>query len=183
MSGGKGLFLTNLIILFILFLSIISIVFKLTGDFFSFELFLLILFLIISIVLMYGLGSGKRWAWPWMLVFYELNMINLLILYFRTFVFKEIMLPLVVAGIGFIIALVKSEPEEEFEEYEVKQEIKAEKSSKKIFTPGKFVASKTGSVYHAPKCDWAKKIKKQNQVWFDDEKEAKKNYKKHSCLK
>ena len=28
-----------------------------------------------------------------------------------------------------------------------------------------------------------KKIKKKNQVWFDDEKEAKKKFKKHSCVK
>ena len=50
--------------------------------------------------------------------------------------------------------------------------------------PGKYVASKTGTTYHAPKCDWAKRIKKKNMVWFADDKAAKKKgYKKHDCLK
>ena len=50
--------------------------------------------------------------------------------------------------------------------------------------PGKFVASKTGTTYHAPKCDWAKRIKKSNMIWFSDEKQARrKGYKKHDCLK
>ncbi len=53
---------------------------------------------------------------------------------------------------------------------------------KKTFKPGKVIASKSGKFYHSPKCDWAKKIKKKNQVWFDDEKEAKKKFKAHSCV-
>lgn len=55
---------------------------------------------------------------------------------------------------------------------------------KKTFTPGKFVASKRGSVYHAPKCEWAKKISKNSTVWFKSKDDArKKGYKQHSCLK
>ena len=52
------------------------------------------------------------------------------------------------------------------------------------FYPGKYLASKNGSVYHSPKCDWAKKISKSQRVWFKSDDEAKKNgYRKHSCLK
>ena len=51
------------------------------------------------------------------------------------------------------------------------------------FYPGKYIASKRGAVYHAPKCDWAKKIYKSQRVWFKSDDEAKKaGYKKHSCL-
>ena len=54
---------------------------------------------------------------------------------------------------------------------------------KKTFKPGKYIASKTGKTYHAPKCEWAKKIKKKNVVWYDNDKEAKKaGLKAHSCL-
>ena len=51
------------------------------------------------------------------------------------------------------------------------------------FKPGKYIASKKASTFHAPKCDWAKKIKKRNQIWFNSIEEATNNgYKKHSCL-
>jgi hypothetical protein len=60
---------------------------------------------------------------------------------------------------------------------------KTTKRVKKTYNPGKFVASKEGKVYHALKCDWAKKIKKKNQVWFKNKKQASnKGYKQHSCL-
>ena len=46
------------------------------------------------------------------------------------------------------------------------------------------MASKSGTKYHAPKCDWAKKIKKSNAVWFISKEEAKKaGYKKDDCVK
>ncbi len=91
-----------------------------------------------------------------------------------------------------------SEVKKELEEYQRKKEVdeiqkeadllsKAEKrlaDIKKSYTPGKFVASATSNKYHSPKCDWAKRIKKENRVWFKTEAEARrKGYSKHSCLK
>jgi hypothetical protein len=53
-----------------------------------------------------------------------------------------------------------------------------------LFYPGKFIASNRSDYYHAPKCDWAKKIAENRRVWFKSEQEAKKKgFKKHSCLK
>jgi len=182
---NRGLFLTNLIIMLVLFLSMIYLVFNLSfGDFFNFELFLIVFFLILALIMMYGVVRCKSWAWKGLLVFYGLNLINSLILYFESFILKEVGLVLILSGVGYMIALTKSNEEKdlEIEEPEI-EEVKTEKKVKKEFKPGKFVASKTGSVYHAPKCDWAKRIKKKNQVWFDDQKEAKKNFKPHSCLK
>ena len=43
---------------------------------------------------------------------------------------------------------------------------------KKEFSPGKYIASKTGKKYHIPKCDWAKRIKESNRIWFDSKEEA-----------
>ena len=58
------------------------------------------------------------------------------------------------------------------------------KAVKKSYSPGKFVSSKSSNYYHAPKCDWAKKIKKANRVWYDSESSAKgAGLKKHTCLK
>jgi hypothetical protein len=92
--------------------------------------------------------------------------------------------------------IIEKEIEPKLKELEAKLELEAEKEKvevvniqtkkavKKEFKPGKFIASKSGSVYHAPKCDWAKKIAKKNQVWFNTKDQAnKKGYKQHSCLK
>lgn len=49
--------------------------------------------------------------------------------------------------------------------------------------PGKFVASKNSNVYHAPKCEWAKKIAKTRRLWFASQEEAwEKGYKGHTCI-
>lgn len=78
--------------------------------------------------------------------------------------------------------LDKMEPQEETKE-ELKQELKKEikeelteeqkKSSiDKRFIPGKFVASKKANKFHTAKCDWAKRINKANQLWFNSREEA-----------
>lgn len=65
-----------------------------------------------------------------------------------------------------------------------KEKTTDKKSVLKTYTPGKVVASKNAKYYHAPKCDWAKKIKKSNMVWFDTDHDAKKKgLKAHTCLK
>ncbi len=91
-----------------------------------------------------------------------------------------------------------SEVKKELEEYKRKKEVeeiekeadllaKAEKKIsevKKIYKPGKFVGSKNSNKYHSPKCDWAKRIKRKQRIWFNSEAEAKKKgYSAHSCLK
>ncbi len=93
-----------------------------------------------------------------------------------------------------IISEVKKELEEykkekEAEEIEKEADLlsKAEKKIseiKKTYKPGKFVGSKNSNKYHTPKCDWARRIKAKQRVWFKTEAEArKKGYSKHSCLK
>lgn len=48
---------------------------------------------------------------------------------------------------------------------------------------GLFVASKNGTKYHWPWCSFAKKIKPENQVWFQSEAEAKKaGYSACGCI-
>ncbi|MBU0457778.1 MAG: hypothetical protein ABH824_07805 [Nanoarchaeota archaeon] len=64
-----------------------------------------------------------------------------------------------------------------------KSEPKVEKKSATKFSPAKYVASKRSNVYHEPKCEWAKKIKKDKRIWFQNKEEAwEKGYKKHSCV-
>ena len=56
----------------------------------------------------------------------------------------------------------------EEQNYRVNEEPKIEKT----FTPGKFLASKKANKFHAAKCDWAKRIGKSNQIWFNSREDA-----------
>lgn len=57
---------------------------------------------------------------------------------------------------------------------EIKSELKSEEKIAKVFTPGKYVASRKANKFHSPKCDWALRISKPNQVWFNSKDEAQK---------
>lgn len=75
------------------------------------------------------------------------------------------------------------EPPEYVEELFGSEPKKAEPAVTRRYSPGKFLATKTGRTYHSPKCEWAKKIRKDNQLWFASEKEADElGYKRHNCL-
>ena len=70
---------------------------------------------------------------------------------------------------------------------EVKEELKAEQRQagnvSRAFVPGKFVASKKANKFHSPKCDWAQRIGKDNQVWFNSKEEAKaKGFEPDRCV-
>jgi len=48
---------------------------------------------------------------------------------------------------------------------------------------GIFVGSRNSDKYHLPDCQWAKRIKKENEIWFKSEKEAQeKGYKPCGCV-
>lgn len=49
---------------------------------------------------------------------------------------------------------------------------------------GMFVASKNSKVYHLPDCQYVKRIKDANKIWFKSAEEAEeKGYSPHSCVK
>jgi len=176
MGENKASSIVTLLVMLILFLSLISIVFNINrAMFFKIELFLLCLFLLIGINLTYGVLRGRN-KWRGLIKFYSINWINLLVIYFLRFGIKEIILPTIVTGFGFLVALIKKDDEyiEDDEDGEFDLEGKpASTVLKKDFNPGKYIASKSGTKYHSPKCDWAKKIKKKNQVWYSTKEEAK----------
>ena len=60
---------------------------------------------------------------------------------------------------------------------------KDEPSVVKNFSPGLYVASSNGAVFHAPTCNWAKKVTVNRQVWLQNKDDAKgKGYKAHNCV-
>ncbi len=170
-------FITDLILL-IVFLGLTKIIFRYSGLGFLLELLFVALLLFISFVALIPAYSGSKGGWGVLNGVFILILLDLLFIFMKTgttgvtFLFT-----LLFAALGFVLSVLNIKKEEE------EKEVGKEEPVYTNFEPGKFVASKTGTSYHAPKCDWAKKIKKANQVWFNDEAEAKKDYKPHSCLK
>lgn len=184
-NKNAGLFLVYDIILLISFIGLIMLSFNFSGLLLIGELGLIFFLLLLSFIAIVAVYAGARWGHGLLFFVFAIILIDLLFIYFK---FKTIgaihFITLLVSVIGFIMSIASIKGEEEFDAYEPTPEINEDVKAETDYSPGKFVASKTGANYHAPKCDWAKKIKKANQVWFDSEAEAKKDgYKAHSCLK
>tara|TARA_B100000315_G_C14374908_1_gene494720 strand:+ start:139 stop:642 length:504 start_codon:yes stop_codon:yes gene_type:complete len=146
---------------------------------------------LVALISIAGINVDSRWAWMLLKIFFIFVFLDMIFINSISTVKNPFFLHfLVIAGVGFFISFFniskKVEESEEVEEKKATESVKSSKtaSTKKTFTPGKFIASKTGVKYHAPKCDWAKKIKKSNAVWFSSKEEAKKaGYKKDTCVK
>ena len=187
---GVGKYFTILVILFIDFLAMIILAFSRLKQYFILEFFLLVFFLIISLIMLTGIYNNQNWAWKISSLFFIAFIINICFMYINVTHGAIISSGAAfLAAIGFLISVASIEKEavkiEEPKEEPVVSDAKVEPYGVKTeFKPGKFIASKTASNYHTPKCDWAKKIKKKNIVWFNSKEEAKKKgYKKHSCVK
>lgn len=162
------------------------------GTFLMLEVIGFVVLLILSLAGF--IGYTRRWGQPLLFLVFLFYLGNLILIwYFKDLLYLTL---LVLAVMGFVLNLLPparkspSKPKVEelhsmvFDEPAKKEappakEIKAEVK----FSPGKYVASRNSNVYHEPKCDWAKKIIKDRQVWFADRKAAlDKGYKKHSCV-
>ena len=183
---GKKLFWLFDILILIIFLKLIKLTFNLTSSTFAIHFIALLILLALGI---FTINNAKFSIW-----FFVLSLIDTLILYshFDNRI-KFVVIPLGAGVIGLALSLLYKEEDVEdlTQEYDMKkeepetkvllEEYTPDKEAK--FSPGKLIASKFGKTYHAPKCTWAKKIKKKSQVWFKDAKEAsRKGYTKHNCL-
>ena len=132
MGENKGSFIVTLVVMFVVFLSWISIVFNLqNGKFFKFEVVLLVILLLSAVNLTAGIVRGNR-KWKGLILFYLIIWINLLVIYFTRFNFTEIFWPFVISGIGYLIALVKVDATEFDKEFaDVVEEKPVKKTAKK----------------------------------------------------
>ena len=150
---------------------------------------ILLFLIVVGLVSVLGISSNMRWAWvllTWMLGFIFADMALIYIFSGEDPPYFFYAIAVVIAG--FFISLFSIEKERKgfIPESEGKKIIEkvAEKKVEKTFKPGKYIASLTGAKFHAPKCDWAKKIKKSNSVWFDNKEDAlKAGYKADACIK
>ncbi len=183
-NKNAGLFLVYDLILLIAFIGLIILVFNFGGLLLLGELTLISILLLLSFIAVIAVYVGARWSYGLLFFIFAVILIDMLFMYFKFRTINAVyFITLLVSVIGFIMSIASIKREEEFEEFEPTPK-EDEEEATTTYTPGKFVASKTASNYHKPKCDWARKIKKSNQVWFSSEKEANdKGYKPHSCLK
>ena len=173
MGEAKLGFLFMNIVLLIVFVGFIKLVFDLHRFLFIAEFLFLGVLMLMALVSIVSIYNNIRFGWALMALLLGLVLVNLLFIYLLKSPKSGILLPAAAVGlIGLVISLVNIKgPEEE------------DSNVKKEFKPGKYIASRTGSKFHSPKCDWAKKIKKANAVWFDSKEEASKaGYKADDCV-
>lgn len=193
-KSGKKLFFQSILIVLLL-VGFARVITTMKGLALNLEMLGWVLILVLSFI---GLvGYAKRWGERVLFFVFLMCLVNLLLIWG---LFGSLYLVLLIlALLGFVLSMPERESKLPLEPVlpvpepvrevpkpsENKPKTKSEvKKSEAKFAPGKYVASKSSNVYHEPKCDWAKKIKKDRRLWFSDKKEAqKKGYRKHSCVK
>ncbi len=188
MFGVKLRAFAMYIVLLVTFLSLIKMVFNLHGLAFYAEFLILLAIMLLGLIAAIGISSSMRWAWvllTWLLGFALVNMAII-----NSISAEKTPYLLYIAAIaiaGFFISLFSIEEEKAAEEEKPREKAgkkEAEKRIEKSFKPGKYIASITGAKFHSPKCDWAKKVKKENAVWFDSQEDAiKAGYKADDCIR
>ena len=174
-SGTKFFFYGLLVA--VLLLALIRIVAGGSGLFLYLEVlgFLFLMLLALLGFVGYADGWGEKFFF-FTFLFYTINL--LLVWYFHSSLYLTL---LFLAVIGFVFAVPQKtrtpavEYVETYQDDEPHSEIfepVQPSTPVKKFSPGRYVASKRGKYYHEAKSEWAKKIKKINQVWFDSKEDA-----------
>jgi hypothetical protein len=192
---SKGKLFIYAIITVLLFFGLIRLFINSNDKFFMLELvgtlFLLLLTLIGFI------GYNKCWGERVLFFVYLFYLVNLVLIWFHDGRLSLILLFLTL--LAFLMAIPKRaccsdsckssckvEEEPHSEVFDLPKPVEKKEvveENKVTHSPGKFVASARSNIYHEPKCEWAKKIKKDRQVWFKDKREAqRKGHRKHSCV-
>ncbi len=181
------------LILGLLFYGLVRILDAGGKKFFLLEFMGLLVLLLLSLAAFMSYGSYRgRVLFFVVFLLYLGNLV--LIWYFKD---KLYLVLLLLAVLGFILsfpvrrkkAVAASKTPKKAEELhnmvfeESKEENSVKSKSTTAYSPGKYVASKSSNVYHEPKCEWARKIEKSRQLWFEDKKEAiEKGFRKHECV-
>ena len=177
------------VVLLVTFLGLINLIFKLHKFAFIGEFLVLLALMLIGIISAFGINHNMRWAWVLATWFFGFVFIDMAFVYWLnplvTIYFYEL-IAIVIAGFFIAMFSIEKERREPVKEIKKLEEYVAseKKSVEKTFKPGKYIASRTGAKFHSPKCDWAKKVKKENAVWFDNKEDAlKAGYKADECVR
>ena len=176
----------------ILFFGLISMVMLSSGKTFYLELVGLLSLLLLSLIGF--VGYAKSWGERVLFFVFLFYLLNLVLVWY--FIGPLYLILLLLAVIGMLMSFPKKpekvykatpieDPEPHSEVFDVPvEEVKVvEKKTAAKHSPGKLVASKNSNIYHLPKCEWAKKIKRHRRLWFKSKEEAwEKGYRAHNCV-
>jgi hypothetical protein len=201
MATEKSMFklLLHGVITFLILFGLIGVALSSGGKFLRLELVGLCLLMLLSFL---GLSFYSSWGERALFYCYLFYLINLALVWYYTGAIYLVLLILAVIGFLFSICArcssckkngcnpysVEEKVDEvphsmvfdDKKESEVKEVVE---TPKVVHSPGKYVGSKRGNVYHLPKCDWGKRISEERRVWFKNKKEAQSSgYKTHSCV-
>jgi hypothetical protein len=180
------------ILILLLFFGLIRIIIGSGGKFFGLELVGFFVLLILSLV---GLiGYARAWGERVLFFVFLFYILNLVLVWYFTDLFYITLL--IISMFGFLFSIPQkcsccckqcpSKPTEEPHSEIFEPATKVTKPSTKTVSshkPGKYAASNSSNNYHEPKCEWAKRIKKERLIWFKSKEEAwDKGYKAHSCV-
>ncbi len=195
-------FVMNFILLFVI-VSLILVLFDLHRYLFVFELVMLLIFIFLLAFGMFAAYHSKKWGWTIIGAVLILLLLDIFLIFLLTKTFETAHMASVIFSVaGLLIVLwsfgytkideSQAEKHERAKEYypyidkmepKPKAESAEEQSMEKTFTPGKFIASKKANKFHTAKCDWAKKISKPNQLWFNSREEAEaKGFEADKCI-
>ncbi len=192
-SRSAAFLIAYALIVGLLFYGLVRILDTAGRKFFMLELLGLLVLLGLSLAAF--LSSGKAAGQVLFFTIFLLYLINLVLVWYFTGALYLVLTALAI--LGFILSFPspgrsarKAAPQKEEEKEELHRQIFEEPKEEKVksksataYSPGKYVASRNSNVYHEPKCDWAKKIEKSRQMWFEDKKEAvEKGFRMHSCI-
>lgn len=197
-------FFIMLVVLLFAGISFVFAVFELKGLTFIFELGALLAFVFLLTFGMFLVYHSKSKSWGIIAAVLILLLFDVLVIFLFTrsfsmasastviFALAGLLVALVNAAMSMREAEVKPETDDKSKYYyqfidkmepEKKEDVQLPKNVQVTFTPGKFVASKKANKFHSPKCDWAQRISKENQLWFNSESEARtKGFEPDKCV-
>ena len=194
-------FFAMIFILLFAVIGFIIMVFDLNGLMFAFELGILLVFMFFLAFAMLVVRQNKSYGWQIIAGILILSLLDaFVILLFSNRLSLAFITTIFFSAIGLVAAFVniaisgweyKREISDDKSKYyvpftgkmEPKEESKIEAMVEKTFTPGKFIASKNANKFHSPKCDWALRIGKSNQMWFASKEEAQsKGFEADKCV-
>ncbi|MAG91048.1 hypothetical protein CMO83_00055 [Candidatus Woesearchaeota archaeon] len=197
-------FFVMLFVLLFVFIGFIFVVFDLSGFSFIFELGLLLSFMFLLAFGMFFVFHEKRASWGIVGALLIVLLFNVSVIFLLTNNFNLAHITTVLfTVVGLIVVLLnlladRPKPAEsvEVKQYdkskyyypfvdrvEIAEQVPETVHVEKTFTPGKFIASRKAAKFHLPRCDWAGRISKENQVWFNTKEEAQsKGFQADTCV-
>ncbi len=183
---GLSFFAMDFVLLFAV-AGFIFAVFDLSGFMFASELLLLPAFIFLLAFGMIMAYQNKKSGWALLsltLLFLLLDASFILLMTGKSG--AALLATIAFSTAGFAIALLnivtgskhyegKIEEHETGKEYYARAEeikLQEEPNIEKTFIPGKFIASRKSNKFHIAKCDWAKRVSTENQIWFDSREDA-----------